>query len=519
MWDKLSMNQKQFYRKLVTNFASLSEAFAQKKENDDEPVAPIVNSKFQETVFQKAFNAVGEDISNSSYDASIMTEDMGKYLVGIKSFGINSGDQKIAQFKADSASDNWSKIFEEINDNQKNSKNKGEADNKNKDLYLKLAKKIARLRNERIKSSKAQLRGFDIMDGGDIEAVYHVLMPSKKGDNPKIYVGETSYAPIDEKNIKIEGATNFKNPTNFKFSDGIHDYKYTSADSQLLMSFHNKDIVVDQWNVQYAEDAIDIFKNIGNVNVTSTVELPIEQYSWVIFDKNGQVHENSGFNAWYGRSKAGKEAKKKKFKEFSEDLFNTTSSENASELVEMLNHVLFDKKLDKNLRRGMLTELKNSVHHDLYEKIEKFILRPANELYIPLPSSRKFNQEHPDFFGKNAGKLSSNGKTMAYDTKQRKFILKFMPSGEEIEAFIGQDYGKGIESIDKQSIMGKWILQGVFQLDEREPLTGAKLDELHINGIRVKKFADPDRPVELEFVWIDTENPPQDAIGWVSKNK
>src|SRR5699024_7559936 len=107
MWYELPQKQKKLYKKLITNFASLSEAFAQKKENDEEKVTPIVNSKFQETVFQRAFDAVGEDISNSSYDASIKTDEGNKYLVGIKAFGINSGDQKIAQFKADSAAGDW----------------------------------------------------------------------------------------------------------------------------------------------------------------------------------------------------------------------------------------------------------------------------------------------------------------------------------------------------------------------------------------------------------------------------
>ena len=99
MWEHLKSEQKDKYKTLITNFASLSQAFSQKAESEDEGqtenyVAPIVNSKFQETVFQKAFNAVGEDIANTSYDASVVVDENHKYLVGIKSFGINSGDQK-----------------------------------------------------------------------------------------------------------------------------------------------------------------------------------------------------------------------------------------------------------------------------------------------------------------------------------------------------------------------------------------------------------------------------------------
>ena len=93
MWEHLKSEQKDKYKTLITNFASLSQAFSQKAESEDEGqtenyVAPIVNSKFQETVFQKAFNAVGEDIANTSYDASVVVDENHKYLVGIKSLGL-----------------------------------------------------------------------------------------------------------------------------------------------------------------------------------------------------------------------------------------------------------------------------------------------------------------------------------------------------------------------------------------------------------------------------------------------
>lgn len=71
MWVDLPLEQRKQYEKLITNFASLSEAFAQKGDDGDSTVAPIVNSKFQETAFQLCFNAYAEDITNTSYDASI----------------------------------------------------------------------------------------------------------------------------------------------------------------------------------------------------------------------------------------------------------------------------------------------------------------------------------------------------------------------------------------------------------------------------------------------------------------
>lgn len=48
---------------------------------------------------------------------------------------------------------------------------------------------------------------------------------------------------------------------------------------------------------------------------------------------------------------------------------------------------------------------------------------------------------------------------------------------------------------------------------------GERLNELGINAIRLTKFDDSNRGIGLEFIWIDIDNPPADAIGWVSKNK
>ncbi len=55
----------------------------------------------------------------------------------------------------------------------------------------------------------------------------------------------------------------------------------------------------------------------------------------------------------------------------------------------------------------------------------------------------------------------------------------------------------------------------VFQLKEREVLTGQRLNELEINGIRLTKFNNG--KIGIEFILIDTETPPNDAIGWVAK--
>ncbi|MFS9171345.1 hypothetical protein QM857_04535 [Streptococcus infantis] len=46
-------------------------------------------------------------------------------------------------------------------------------------------------------------------------------------------------------------------------------------------------------------------------------------------------------------------------------------------------------------------------------------------------------------------------------------------------------------------------------------MTNQRLNELEINGNRLTKFKNGE--IEIEFIWIDTENPPIDAIVWVAK--
>ena len=55
----------------------------------------------------------------------------------------------------------------------------------------------------------------------------------------------------------------------------------------------------------------------------------------------------------------------------------------------------------------------------------------------------------------------------------------------------------------------------IFILQEREVLTGPRLNELEINGIRLTKFKNGE--IGIEFIWIDIENPPSDTIGWVAE--
>lgn len=533
MWVNLLEENKSKYKTYITNFASLSAAFSQKSESSESEnpltsiVAPIVNSKFQETVFQKSFGAIGEDIANTSYDASLIVDEKHRYLVGIKSFGFHSGDQKIAQFKSNSASDNWEEVLSEIKRNSESVHTKEEADKMNFPLYLDLAKKISKLRNDRIASSKEQIRGFVATDA-TVEAVYHVLMPSKKGASPKIFVGETDYLPIDIENLEILGSTNKRTPTNFKFTDGRHQYKYTSADSQLYMTFNNQDIVVDSWEIDYVKDPFHLFENL-HLRILEEVEdeeAISMSVSWMITNIHGEVEQSSGFNGFDGASKLSKKNKnrEKRIEKIRKKYQTKISKEKMTYVIDSLEKILLlewktaPEKLEmKRIRAELLQEIELIGNGDLVNDIESMVYRPVSEMYIPIPNSRQFHETYPNFFGKDIGLFKPGTKKLLLPPEQRIFKLKFLPSGDVIDAYVNQDYGKGIQSYGSQDILGEWILRGVFQLKPREILTRKRLEEIGINAIRLSKFEDSEKGIGLEFIWIDPENPPKDVIGWISE--
>lgn len=522
MWKDLPQAQRDEYKKMMLAFASLTEVFAQKAESKD--LLPIINSKYQETIFQKVFNATAEDISNTSYDATIRGNFNGrmmKYLVGIKTFGMNNEAQKVAQFKANLSE--WSDLLHQIQNNSVdgagNPLSKAEIDERNADLYLELATFIADLRNERIESSKANLQGFKIDESDNIESVYHVLMPSKEGTAPTISVGEIEYDEIDVGNIEILGCTSPKNPQNFNFTDGNHEYKFTAADSQLYMYFHNKDIVQDTWNVDYVEDAYAIFHSIAEENIGN--ERITESYSWKIVNKDGEVERYSGWNAFYGLgSKLSISGRKTAVDNAISEYTDMIPDKTLGIIKEQLLQYLLsspsskeDRKVKERLRDKIMETAEFTGNEDFQAKVSSLIYRPANEMYIPFPNSKSFHVNHPDFFGKGIGTFQKDApQKLALAPEDRQFNLIFEPSGDVLRAFITEDNGKAIESAEKQTKLGEWVLKGIFQLGEYEPLTAKRLEEMEINGIRLYK-TNRSEDIHLQFIWIDDKNLPNDYIG------
>lgn len=532
MWTSLPIDEKKEYKKMILAFASLTEVFAQKSDADEttEKPNPIINSKYQETIFQKVFSASAEDIGNTSYDAAIKKENqdgtVSKYLIGIKTFGINSGHQKIAQFKA--FHNTWSELFNTMFNNSCNEdgtkRSKDEIDKLNNQLYKDLAVEIANLRNTRIKSSKENLKGFTVTEEENVESIYHVLMPSAKGQVPQIFVGETSYNEIDVDNIEILGCTSVKTPANFDFTDKKHVYRFTVADTQLLMNFDNHNIIKETWDVKYAEDAYEIFSNIANLvygnedapqkDINDKQKEPAldkvtESYTWKI-----DVEPYSGFNGFYGvgsKMQTKNNYREKRIQKLRDIYQGEIEHTKLNEIISGLTVFLLEKasknaeKYQKELLRKDLHEKLKAIDNIEFQKdVLKMLYRPITEVYIPIPNAKEFHRSHPNFFAPNAGLLREGTHKLALDPEQRKFNLVFEPSNTKIEAFITQDDGKGIESTINQAILGQWLLRGVFQLKEYEPLTMNALERVHINGIRMyKKLGSSD--VFIKFVYIEDD--------------
>jgi len=532
MWSDLPETERREYKRRILSFSSLSSLMAQKADSSGSPLTPEIPSKYQEKAFQKSFGAKAEDIGNQPFDVSVIKEIGGeehRYLVGIKTFTFSNGRQKIAQFKRDSLQ--WNSLVNEIVRNAEKYNTKDEVDSVNSDLYLDLARKVSARRNERMDSAVAQISGFraDPSDS-NLELVYHVLMPERNGSKPVIHLGETDYSKIDIGNIRILGCTGVKNPRNFDFTDGKHYYSYTSADSQLLMDFRNSNIVLEDWDVKFSPDPDAliryIYRTVYEEFLDSEPDVPAhespkitESYCWFISGKDGEPERYSGFNAFFGTgSKLSRDSRRKIIDSLDE--YNGTVPDSIlSDVQSDLEHYLLGPSVRNDSARSNLERLRVKIREsadrsgnmDFADRVTKILYRPQSEMYIPIPASVKFHRAHPDFFGKGIGTFKNDGKSLALPKEERKFMLIFEPSGNEIESFITQDGGKAIESYEKQSYLGKWVLQKVFGLKPYEPLTSEAMERVGINGIRLYR-TDADSGVHLEFIKIDSDNLPGDLM-------
>lgn len=517
MWKELPEDSKDLYREYIKGFASLTPIFSQKAGRDSK-LTPYVVSKFQEGAFNRAFGAMEEDIGNTSFDSSLIQKlkdgQEKRYVIGIKTFRYGSGMQKIAQFKKDSRA--WTDYFKEIENIAKSCKSKEEINEKCKNLYLLIAKKIAIIRNQRIDSSIAQLKGFKAKDGVFVESIYHVLKTKDKNfDYGIIEVGETSYSKINIDNITILGCSDVKKSDSFSFKDSNHSYKYTKVDSQLYMEFDKPNIGLEEWEIKYLDNPWDVILGLGNKNYSSNLEnsmVPkqsehiVQSFIWRI-----DVHPSSGFNAFYGTgSKMAKNERQRKIN-YIENKYNKFKEDTDLNFIVDSMKQYFGYSSNSDEIRKKKIEIRDSVFsvatqygEELSNHVKKALYRPVAEMYIPIPNSRKFHEKYPTFFTATPIRFDNKGSILT-KKEQRTFTLQFEPSGDQIEAYICQQNGKAIQSTGSQEILGEWILRKVFCLKEMELLTEEKLIELGINSMYIYR-TEEDNNVHLKFIWMDTEN-------------
>ena len=310
-----------------------------------------------------------------------------------------------------------------------------------------------------------------------------------------------------------------------------NDYKPTKTFLEMLSDR-------DFYNVKYADDAHAIFGKIADIvypkaeellpedDITESIdevskpELEIEEtYCWTIWNKNRETEMYSGFNSFFGiGSKMGKDQRKQRIEKLYTEYEDQVEYNILYEIKQGMTEFLLepassvDEKAQKvRLREYLVRLAKQSGTFELKKDIFKLLYRPMDEMYIPIPDSAQFHKDHPNFFGKGYGKTKPGTNKLELPKEARRFNLIFEPSGDVLPAYITQDNGKAIESAEKQTYLGEWILRGVFQLEEYEPLTSARLAELNINGLRFTKYKGSE-DIHIEFIWIDEENPPKGFI-------
>ncbi len=398
IWNKYTNEQQQEYIKFLQVYGALTNLFRQKQGD----LIPYLDSKFQETVFAKIFKTQNVDIGNTPHDvlAVFGNERIG---IGLKTW-MNSRPsfQKVMQLKRYQSEINL------ISDEEEK------------------AYKISEIKNERMRID------YERLGLSKDKNIYHYITR----DEGKFTINECAYPLIDLD--KIANITSDKK--SISWTDGLKEYKFTFADSQIHQKFDasKKDtILLHQFDVSIIEDPFSFLlkaytdfvgasENLQEVEIEE-VYLPLYSY------KNQEVEEKSGLNAWNAASK----------------------------------------------NKGSNTP------------------RPLNEIYIPIP--RIFHEKQPNFFTPNIFNFEKEREAYTGDKEQKpevRFHLQ-LPNGKRIPALVTQSNMKGLQSgsnteIDPatgkkygQSALGQWLLVDVLGLKERKLVTREWLEQKGTDAVRL----------------------------------
>lgn len=465
IWVTYSPEAKTQYVRSIQALGALSPLFRQKDEDENNHTA-YISSKYQETVFARFFNGRVVDRGNDPYDVMIPSPISNrKDLVGIKTFlNSSSSMQKIMQFKSIANTENWSAWITD-----------GE--------YDRLIRRISYLRNQKLHSAQNTLAGPDTTPQEAFGNIYyHYLSPAEDGT---VFVGQADYGFMKEDSLRvIESRTNTQNRiTSILFTDDVHEYKYTPADSTLYMRFsHTSRIeadgdIVDDFIVRFFEDPHTALIRMYTKEFETEVDLEPGNRALESVDVVEQMPEEE----------------EKEYYVFPLFRLHRYRDTEAGEV---------DPNSGLNVRMG---KPKNKGSNKP---------RPVEEVEIKIPLPVQFHKEHPFFFGSASDgtpitkmiKKNSNWKGVYTNPDDRTFELVLTQSGVSMPAIVTGDNLKQIMSKNSQKNLGRWILSQVFMLRPYERLNRTKLDELGLDGIKLTRL--DDGVVGMEFIKVSVEDLP-----------
>jgi len=269
IWELYTKEQRKEYIDFLKVYAALSNLFRQKK---GKPI-PYLDSKFQETVYSRAFKAENVDRANTPHD--VLSEFGTKRVgIGLKTWMDSKPSfQKVMQLKRFQTKINSFKNNEE-----------------------ELAYVISCLKNEKM------IRDYNRLGLSEDENIYHYITR----DKGSFTINECSYPLIDIDNLR-----NFnKTDTAFSWSDEKKDYKYTFGDSQIWQKFDSNKyntIRIKKFDVDIIDDPFsflmksyfEFFKN-AKKQKEEIIEAFLPLYSF----GSKEVEKKSGLNAWNAAPKS-----------------------------------------------------------------------------------------------------------------------------------------------------------------------------------------------------------------------
>lgn len=420
IWSSYSKEQKEMYVQYLKIYGALSNLFRQKESS----LIPHLDSKYQETVYTRSFDSKIVDIGNTPHD--VLAKVGGKRVgIGLKTW-MNTSDsfQKVMQVKS---------YREEID--KSISTNKPEI----------IAHTISKLKNDRMVQDYKRL-GLE-----ESSNVYHYVTR----DENKMVLQETAYPLIDLGNLRD---FNMDRSTSFTWSDGIKEYRYSYADSQIWQKFSTSYVdtkIIDKIDIAIMNDPFKFLLD-AYLNLSSEFEIEEKDYEVAYLPMYSyttkEVQNKAGLNAWNAASK-------------------TKGSD---------------------------------------------IKRPDREIYIPIPM--KFHKMHPHFFTEDSmmNIIDQRSKIKNYNRgKESEDRIEYpdvrfniiLPDGKTFPGLVTADNMKQLQSggyLDGdayrygQSELGNWLLNEVLNLDPREKVTKEWLTKKGTDSIKLWR-----KKGDYENIYID----------------